>query len=53
MSGKSCEYSRFKSSFDGIVDTQNISEAQKMARLLQFLDKGARSAVVGFEEVPG
>lgn len=53
VSGNSCEYSRFKSSFDEIVDTQNISEAQKMTRLLQFLDSRARSAVVGFEEVPG
>ena len=53
VSGNSCEYSRFKSSFDEIVDTQNISEAQKMTRLLQFLGSRARSAVVGFEEVPG
>ena len=53
VSGNSCEYSRFKSSFDEIVDTQNISEAQKMTRLLQFLDSRARGAVLGFEEVPG
>ena len=36
-----------------MVDTQNISEAQKMSRLLQFLDGPARSAVAGFEGVPG
>ena len=35
------------------VDTQNISEAQKMSCLSQFLDGPARSAVAGFEGVPG
>ena len=30
-----------------------ISEAPKMSRLLQFLDGPARSAVAGFEGVPG
>lgn len=35
-----------------MVDTQNISEAPKMSRLLQFLDGPARSAVAGFEGVP-
>ena len=39
--------------FDEMVDTQNISEAHKMSRLLQFLDGPARSAVAGFEGVPG
>ena len=36
-----------------MVGTQNISETQKMSRLLQFLDGQARSAVAGFEGVPG
>ena len=53
FSGNPCEYFRFKSRFDEMVDTQNISEAQKMSRLLQFLDGPARSAVAGFEGVPG
>ena len=48
-----CKYFRFKSRFEEMVDTQNISEAQKMSRLLQFLDGPARSAVAGFEGVPG
>lgn len=52
VSGNSCEYFRFKSCFDEMVDTKNISEAQKMTHLLQFLDSPARSAVAGFEEVP-
>ena len=47
-----CEYFRFKSRFDEMVDTQNISEAQKMSRLLNFLYGPARSAVAGFEGVP-
>ena len=48
-----CKYFRFKSRFEGMVDTQNISEPQKMSRLLQFLDSPARSAVAGFKGVPG
>lgn len=36
-----------------MVDSQNISEVQKMSRLLQFLDGQARRAVAGFEGVPG
>ena len=53
FSGNPCEYFRFRSRFEEMVDTQNISEAQKMSRLLQFLDGPARSAVAGFEGVPG
>ena len=53
FSGNPCEYFRFKSRFEEMVDTQNISEAQKMLRLLQFLDGPARSAIAGFEGVPG
>ena len=53
FSGNPCEYFRFKSRFEEMVDTQNISEAQKMSRLLQFLDGSARSAVAGLEGVPG
>ena len=49
FSGNPCEYFRFKSRFEEMVDTQNISEAQKMSRLLQFLDGPARSAVVGLK----
>ena len=36
-----------------MIDSQNISEVQKMFRLLQFLDGQARRAVAGFEGVPG
>ena len=53
FSGNRCEYFRFKSHFEEIVDTKNISEAQKMSRLLQFLYGPGRSAVAGFEGVPG
>ena len=53
FSGNPCEYFRFRARFDEMVGTQNISETQKMSRLLQFLDGQARSAVSGFEGVPG
>ena len=53
FSGNLCEYFRFRARFDEMVGTQNISETQKMSRLLQFLDGQARSAVAGFEGVPG
>ena len=53
FSGNRCEYFRFKSHFEEMVDTKNISQAQKMSRLLQFLYGPGRSAVAGFEGVPG
>ena len=48
FSGNPCEYFRFKARFHEMVDSQNISEVQKMSRLLQFLDGQARRAVAGF-----
>ena len=53
FSGDPCEYFRFKARFHEIVDSQNISEVQKMTRLLQFLYGQAKRAVAGFEGVPG
>ena len=53
FSGNPCEYFRFRARSDEMVGTQNISETQKMSRLLQFLDGQARSAAAGFEGVPG
>ena len=53
FSGNPCEYFRFRARFDEMVGTQNISETEKMSRLLQFLDGQARSSVAGFEGVPG
>lgn len=53
FSGDPHEYYRFKSRFHEMVDSQNISDAQKMSRLLQFLEGKARKAVGGFEGVPG
>ena len=46
-------YFRFRARFDEMVGTQNISETRKMSCLLQFLDGQVRSAVAGFEGVPG
>ena len=51
--GDPCEYFRFKARFHEMVDSQNISEVQKMSRLLQFLDGQAERSVAGFEGVPG
>ena len=48
FSGNPCECFRFRARFDEMVGTQNISETQKMSRLLQCLDGQARSAVAGF-----
>ena len=53
FSGSPCEYFRSRARFDEMVGTQKISETQKMSRLLQFLGSQARSAVAGFEGVPG
>ena len=53
FSGDPCEYFRFKVRFHEMVDSQNISEVQKMSRLLQLLDDQAKRAVAGFEGVPG
>ena len=36
-----------------MVDSQNISEVQRMSRLLQFFDGQAKRAMAGFEGVPG
>ena len=53
FTGNPCEYFKFKSRFNEMVLSQNLTEAQKMNRLLQFLDGKARKAVVGFEGMPG
>ena len=54
FSGNRREYFRFKSRFEEMADTQNISEAHRMSRLLQFLDGPGRSAVAGLKEcLPG
>ena len=53
FSGNPCEYFRFRARFVEMVGTQNISENQKMSRLLQFLEGQARGAVAGFQRVPG
>ena len=51
--GNPCEYFRFRARFDEMVGTQNISKSQKISRLLQRLEGQPRSAVAGFEGVPG
>ena len=49
FSGDPCEYFRFKVRFHETVDSQNISEAQKMVRLLQFLDGQAKECLVVYQ----
>ena len=34
------------------MSSQNLSDAQKMSRLLQFLEGNAKKAVAGFEGTP-
>lgn len=52
--GEPHAYYRFKARFHEMVESQrNISELQKMSRLLQFLDGEAKRAVAGYEGVPG
>jgi len=53
FSGNPCEFFRFKTRFYQMVESQNLSDAQKMSRLLQFLEGNARKAVAGFEGTPG
>ena len=53
FSSDPCENVRFKVRFHEMVDSQNISEVQKMSRLLQFRDGQAKRAVAEFEGVPG
>ena len=53
FSGDSSHFFQFKARFHNMVDSQSLSELQKMSRLLQFLDSKARKAVAGFEGVPG
>ena len=53
FTGDPCKYFQFKSRFDEMVLTQDLTESQQMSRLLQFLDGKARIAVAGFEGIPG
>ena len=36
-----------------MVESQNLSDGQKMSRLQQFLEGNAKKAVAGFEGTPG
>ncbi|KAL9975992.1 hypothetical protein ACROYT_G013221 [Oculina patagonica] len=53
FSGDPSEFFKFKARFHQMVDSQNLSDSQKMSRLLQFLEGKARKAVEGFEGMPG
>ena len=53
FTGDPCKYFQFKSRFYEMVLTQDLTEFQKMSRMLQFLDGKARIAVAGSEGIPG
>ena len=52
FTGDPGKYFQFKSRFDEMVLTQDLTESQQMSRLLQFLDGPARIAVADFEGTP-
>ena len=45
FSGDPCEFFKFKTRFHQMVESQNLSDAQKMSHLLQFLECNTRKAV--------
>ena len=51
--GDPCAYFQFKSRFNEMVDSQDLTDSQKMSRILQFLNGKAKSTVSGFEGIPG
>ena len=53
FNGNLADYSRFVQRFTDLVESQALSQEQKMSRLLQFLDGQPRKAVAGFEGLPG
>ena len=52
FNGKPADYSRFVQRFSDLVESQALSQQQKMSRLLQFLDGQPRKAVAGFKGLP-
>ena len=48
-----CEFFKFSTRFHQMVESRNLSDTQKMSRLLQVLQGNARKAVAGFEGTPG
>lgn len=48
-----CEFFKFKTRFHQMVESQNLSDEQKMSRLVQFLNGNARKAEAGSEGTPG
>ena len=53
FSGDPCDIFKFKTRFHQMVESQNLSDAQKMSRLLQFIEGNTKKAVAGFEGTPG
>ena len=48
-----CAFFKIQITFPSDGGSQNLSDTQKMSRLLQFLEGNARKAVAGFEGTPG
>ncbi|XP_064647119.1 uncharacterized protein LOC135499971 [Lineus longissimus] len=53
FTGDATEYFRFITRYETMVGSQNLTEAQKMARLLQFVDGRAKRSISGFDGVLG
>ena len=53
FSGDPCEFFKFKTLFHELVESQNLSDAQNMSRLLQSLADNATKTVAGFEGTTG
>jgi hypothetical protein len=53
FTGDPSEYLKFKTRFHQMVVSYELSEEQKMSRLIQFLDGKGRAAVIAFEGVSG
>ncbi|XP_064619558.1 uncharacterized protein LOC135482999 [Lineus longissimus] len=53
FNGDSSQYHKFKTRFDQMIGSQSLSEAHKMAHLMQFVEGRAKRAIVGFDGVTG
>jgi hypothetical protein len=51
--GDPCDYQKFMGRFQEMVGSQNLSDTQKMTRLIQFVEGKAKQAISGFDGVPG
>jgi kynurenine formamidase len=53
FSGDPIDYHKFINRFHQIIGSQNISDAHKMAHLMQFVEGKAKRAISGFDGIEG